>query len=148
MNLGDLAIKKMVSIPTDYSIFDAVTVMAEKNIGAILVHKNKDIIGIFTERDLLKKVVPQKMNIMTKTIEEVMTGNLISLPEDATPHQAMQLMVKKNIRHLTVANKTGKVVGVTGIRDVMRHIVKSLIDVNKSLSKELESFRYSIFLEE
>ena len=76
MSLEYVVHKNMVTIPENYSIFEACMVMAEKNIGAILIQKDNQVIGIFTERDLLKRVIPSKVNVMTKIIGEVMTTNL------------------------------------------------------------------------
>ena len=105
-------------------VYDALKLMGEKNIGALMVMENNQLIGIFSERDYARKVVLVNRTSRETAISEIMTTAVITVaPSDSIEH-CMELMSKKKIRHLPVANN-GEVSGLISISDVVTAIIQS-----------------------
>jgi CBS domain-containing protein len=104
----------------DTSIADAVQIMAEHNIGAVVILENQtELKGIFTERDLLRRVVGQGVDPETTPVREVMTSDVIVVPEDMGRSDALQIMQEEHIRHLPVTD--GETLrGIVSLRDLLR----------------------------
>jgi len=108
----------------DDTIFDALRLMAEKNIGAVLVMSGDAIEGILSERDYARKVVLLGRTSKTTPVREIMTTEVISIDPGWTADQCMALMTEKRVRHLPVVEH-GKLAGIVSIGDVVRAIVDS-----------------------
>jgi CBS domain-containing protein len=133
-----LATKKhqeVISIAPHRPVFDALVVMAEYEIGALMVLEGEKLVGIFSERDYAREVVLKGKSSKTTAVSEVMTANVISVKLGDTVEQAMTVMTEKRIRHLPVLDN-GKVVGMLSIGD----LVKETIDYQQRLIKQLESY--------
>jgi CBS domain-containing protein len=133
-----LATKKhqeVISIAPHRPVFDALVVMAEYEIGALMVLEGDKLVGIFSERDYAREVVLKGKSSKTTAVSEVMTANVISVKLGDTVEQAMTVMTEKRIRHLPVLDN-GKVVGMLSIGD----LVKETIDYQQRLIKQLESY--------
>ena len=104
------------------TVFDALRLMADRNIGAVLVMDGDTLAGIFTERDYARKVVLKGKNSKDTPVGEVMTGRLVTIDPTWTAGQCMALMDEQHIRHLPVLEE-GKVAGVISIRDANRAVV-------------------------
>jgi len=104
------------------TVFDALRLMADRNIGAVLVMDGDTLAGIFTERDYARKVVLKGQNSKDTPVGEVMTGRLVTIDPTWTAGQCMALMDEQHIRHLPVLEE-GKVAGVISIRDANRAVV-------------------------
>lgn len=103
-------------------VLDALQLMADKNLGAVLVMENDLLLGIFTERDYARKVVLRGRSSRNTPIGEVMTDKLVVIDRDWTADQCLALMDEQHIRHLPVLD--GKtVVGVISIRDAVRAVI-------------------------
>jgi len=127
-----LITKPLVKVQKGISAKEAVKIMAKNNVGSVLIFDGDKLIGIFTERDLLKAVA--KDEDLSKPVEELGTvGNLVTIDEDSPINVAAELMSKHNIRHLIVADKAGKPIGVVSIRDLVgeKHILSILSNVDK-----------------
>jgi CBS domain-containing protein len=110
------------SITPSATVLDALQLMADKNLGAVLIMKDDVLLGIFTERDYARKVVLKDRNSKDTPIGEVMTDKLVVIDRTWTADQCMALMDEQHIRHLPVLD--GKnVVGVISIRDAVRAVV-------------------------
>ena len=94
-------------------------VMSANNIGSIVVVKDDIPIGIFTERDLLKRVVASGKNPTKTTVDEVMTKELITVNKDEKLRAVYHVFVINHIRHLPVVEK-GKLVGIVSLKDIAR----------------------------
>ena len=105
------------------TVLDALRLMADKNIGAVLVMDGDSLAGIFTERDYARKVVLKGKNSKDTPIGEVMTGRLVTIDPTWTAGQCMALMDEQHIRHLPVL-EDGRVAGVISIRDANRAVVE------------------------
>jgi len=105
------------------TVLDALRIMADRNIGAVLVMDGDSLAGIFTERDYARKVVLLGKNSKETPVGEVMTGRLVTIDPTWTAGQCMALMDEQHIRHLPVL-EGGKVAGVISIRDANRAVVE------------------------
>ena len=115
---------RVFAVPGSMNLAEAAHVMAEKNIGALIVVNEDKKIGMFTERDVLKHV-SAGTDLATKTLEEVDITDVFIAQADDDLEYAMTVMIQKNIRHLPVLDE-GKLVGVLSMRDVVKVQVKSL----------------------
>ena len=107
--------------PSD-TVYDALRLMADKNIGAVLVRSGDRIDGIFSERDYARKVILLGKTSKETLVSEIMTTHVISVPPQWTAEQCMALMTEKRIRHLPVMDD-GRLAGVISIGDVVRAVV-------------------------
>jgi CBS domain-containing protein len=123
------------STALDTLVFDALKVMAEKNVGALLVMEGNQLIGIFSERDYARKVVLKGESSHNIAIRNVMTSGVISVTPDQSIEDCMALMTGKHIRHLPVLENS-KLVGLISIGDV----VKAIISQHEDTIKQLENY--------
>jgi CBS domain-containing protein len=110
------------SVEPGDTVFTALRLMADKNIGAVLVRSDQKIEGIFSERDYARKVILLGKTSRETPVSEIMTTHVISVEPDWTAEQCMALMTDKRIRHLPVMEQ-GRLVGVVSIGDVVRAVV-------------------------
>jgi len=127
--------KDVISIAPHRPVFDALVVLAEYEIGALMVLEGEKLVGIFSERDYAREVVLKGKSSKTTAVSEVMTANVISVKLTDTVEQAMTVMTEKRIRHLPVLD-SAKVVGMLSIGD----LVKETIDYQQQLIKQLEAY--------
>ncbi len=115
------------TISPDSSVLDAIRLMGEKNIGALLVTDGSQLTGIISERDYARKVILKGKESHSTPISEIMTGNVVSVSPGESIDGCMELMTKHKIRHLPVIEK-GMVVGVLSIGDLVRAIIADQSD--------------------
>jgi CBS domain-containing protein len=127
--------KEVISIAQHRPVFDALVVLAEYKIGALLVIDGDKLVGIFSERDYAREIVLKGKSSKTTAINEVMSTNVLTVKPNDTVEQAMSIMSDKHIRHLPVL-EDNKVVGMLSIGD----LVKETIDYQQRLIKQLESY--------
>ena len=125
----------IISIKPDALIYDALVIMAEKHIGALLVLEGDHLAGIFSERDYAREVALKGRSSRTSLIKEVMTTNVITVSPKHTVEECMSLMTGKRIRHLPVV-EDGKVTGILSIGD----LVKETIAEQEAVIKQLEHY--------
>jgi CBS domain-containing protein len=118
-------IPPVVVAPED-SIMSAVEKMYDVGVGAVAVVRDGDLTGIFTERDLLMRVVRQGISTLNTPVSKVMTKNPIVAPVEMEASEAFELMTGKNIRHLPIVDKNGRLLGMLSIRHLMRTCVEKL----------------------
>jgi CBS domain-containing protein len=104
------------------TVFEALRLMADKNIGAVLVRSDQKLEGIFSERDYARKVILLGKTSKETLVSEIMTTRVICVEPDWTADQCMALMTEKRIRHLPVMEQR-RLVGVISIGDVVRAVV-------------------------
>ena len=123
------------SIKPDDIIFNAIKLMADKGIGALLVMEDDKLVGIVTERDYARKVVLEGKSSREACIHEVMTTKVLCVTPERTIDECMALMTDKRIRHLPVLDHK-KVVGFVSIGD----LVKAVISEQKILIDQLQHY--------
>ena len=116
----------IVVSPTD-TVFRALQLMAENNIGAVIVVDCGQIVGIFTERDYCRKIILMGRSSLNTPIHEIMTKKMITVHPDQTMEECLELMTKYHIRHLPV-EQGDKLVGMVSMRDVMETIIATKQD--------------------
>ncbi len=114
--------KEIWSIAPEATVFQAITMMAEKNVGALLVIEKDQLVGIFSERDYARKVALKNKSSSETKVEEVMSKDVKTVTCDMTLEECMQLITDKYIRHLPVV-ENGRLVGIVTIGDVVRKII-------------------------
>ena len=110
------------SIAADRSVPDALALMADKNIGAVLVMDDDQLVGILSERDYTRAVVVQGLAAKDTRVHEIMTARPVCVAPEQTVEECMALMTDKRVRHLPVIEQ-GKVVGLISIGDAVRAII-------------------------
>ena len=123
------------SIGPQATVFDALKLMAEKNIGALVVLQGKELAGIFSERDYARKVALLGKSSRDTPVSEIMTPKVITIDSGRTAGECMALMTEQRIRHLPVI-EGGRLVGVISIGDVVRAVVEE----QHFTIKQLESY--------
>jgi len=127
MKVSDILNKKgnhIYHVLPDISVFEALKIMGEKNIGALLVMSNNELKGILSERDYARKVVLKGKTSLETLVSDIMTEKVITiLPEDNL-EKCMALMSENHIRHIPVV-KNGEVKGIISISDVVTAIIES-----------------------
>lgn len=111
------------SITPGATVYDALKLMAEKNIGAVLVMNGDVLVGILSERDYARKVILVGKNSRDTFVSEIMTPRVICIRADQGVAECMALMTEKHIRHLPVLNEDNHVIGVVSIGDIGRAII-------------------------
>jgi signal-transduction protein with cAMP-binding, CBS, and nucleotidyltransferase domain len=126
---------KVWTISPDAKVLDALNLMAEKGLGALVVFDQDDIVGIISERDYARKVILKGRHSQDTKIRDIMTAPVYGVHLETTADECMALMTDKHIRHLPVC-KDGKLAGVISIGDV----VKAIIGQQKVTIENLENY--------
>jgi CBS domain-containing protein len=113
---------KIWSTQSDTKVFAALELMAEKEIGALLVFDSDELVGIFSERDYARKVILKGKSSHSTAVSEIMTENVICVRPDQSMNDCMALMTDKHIRHLPVL-ENNEIIGVISIGDVVKEII-------------------------
>ncbi|MDX1915918.1 MAG: CBS domain-containing protein [Methylophilus sp.] len=133
--LNDKKHKGIISISPDKTVFDALVLLAEHNIGALAVMHNDKLVGVFSERDYARELALKGRSSKTTLIRDIMTTSLIIARPNDLLDSAMNTMSDKRIRHLPVLE--GEVmVGMLSVGD----LVKETISYQASLIQQLESY--------
>jgi CBS domain-containing protein len=123
------------SATPDMHVFEALELMAEKDIGALLVVENEQLIGVFSERDYARKVILKGRSSRDVYVKDIMSSPPIFIRPDNTNEQALALMSAKHIRHLPVM-EGNKLIGIVTIGD----LVNTIIDEQKLVIDRLEKY--------
>ena len=133
--LNDKKHKEVISIAPHRPVFDALVILAEYKIGALVVLDGEKLVGIFSERDYAREIVLKGRSSKTTPISDAMSTKVLSAKPDDTNEYAMSLMTKKRIRHLPII-ENNKVIGVLSIGD----LVKETITYQQNLIQQLKSY--------
>ena len=121
-------------VPTA-SVYESIQRMVDHNLGSILVMKDKSLLGIFTERDYLRRIVLQGRTSRTTAISEVMTTDLITATPDTTVETCLSIMTEARCRHLPVI-EDDELLGLVSIGDCVKH----LLDAAKAEVHSLQNY--------
>ena len=125
MTVSDILKKKpknIYSVTGNISVFDALKLMGEKNIGALVVVEDGLLKGIISERDYARKIILKGRTSHETMVSEIMTQKVITVSSDDDLDQCMELMSERDIRHLPVLNGT-EVIGMISIGDVVKAVI-------------------------
>ena len=125
----------VVSVTSSSTVLEALKVMAEKEIGAVVVIEDGHLVGIFSERDYARKVVLQGKASKDTPVREIMTEKVVCVRPEQTLEDCMGLMTDRRVRHLPVLEHK-KVIGLVSIGDV----VKEMLSDKEFVIKQLESY--------
>ena len=127
--------KEIYSLPSTVTVYQALELMFEKNIGALLEIDEGKFVGIFTERHYARKLALRGKSSKETTVGEIMTEQPVTVTCDTSIEDCMRIMTIKKIRHLPVTENE-KIVGVISMGDVVRYI----IDEQKFIIENLEQY--------
>lgn len=122
-HLLDAKSPEVFAIGPDAPVIDAVRLMAEKGIGALLVMQEGRLAGILSERDYARKVVLQGRASSTTPVRDIMTADVVSVGLDDSAERCMQIVTESRIRHLPVVDR-GAVLGVVSIGDLVKAVIE------------------------
>ena len=111
-----------VSVQPETSVYEALQVMADKNIGSVIVMQNDQYLGIVTESDYSRKVILQNKHSNTTPVSEIMTADLPRVTPDDTIEHCMELMTANNVRYLPVFNNN-RLAGIISMSDVVKDTI-------------------------
>lgn len=128
--------RQPLTVSPDDSVFTALQLMAEHDVGAILAMTGDHLDGIFSERDYARKIILLGKSSKETRVREIMTDKVLYATPEQTVDQAMAIMTEKHIRHLPVLDKNNKVIGIVSIGD----LVKETISEQAFLIQQLEHY--------
>ncbi|MBA2430759.1 MAG: CBS domain-containing protein, partial [Chthoniobacterales bacterium] len=110
------------SVTPDATVYDAIAMMADKNVGALLVVKEGELVGILSERDYTRKVMLRGKRSRETLVSEIMSTDLTTVDPKQPVDDCLRSMTQKRIRHLPVVKK-GEICGVISIGDLVKHVI-------------------------
>src|SRR5690606_12058441 len=116
---------EVYSIGPDAPVVDAIRLMAEKGVGALVVLREGQLAGVVSERGYARKMVLQGQASSSTRVDEIMTGNVVQVGLDDTVDHCMQLVTDRRLRHLPVVDASGRVVGVVSIGDLVKAVIEA-----------------------
>jgi CBS domain-containing protein len=123
LRLNELVRRKPITISGEATIYDVVKIMAEQNIGFLVVVENGRMVGVLSERDVVRSLA-ERGNLSVK-VSDICKRDIITLQADATLAEAAEKMGKHGIRHIVVVNKSGELIGVVSVRDLIQELYAS-----------------------
>ncbi len=138
INVNDILKEKgnqYYAVSPSANVIEALRLMAEKNIGAVLVMENDQLVGIFSERDYARKVVLAGKSSLNTPVSEIMSTGVITVTKETSLNDCMQIMTDKHFRHLPVI-EDNKVIGVVSIGDIVSRIIRE----QRNTIQQLENY--------
>jgi MHS family proline/betaine transporter-like MFS transporter len=120
LRLNELVRRKPITISGEATIHDVVKIMAEQNIGFLVVVENGRMVGVLSERDVVRSLA-ERGNLSVK-VSDICKRDIITLQADATLEEAAEKMGKHGIRHIVVVNNSGELIGVVSVRDLIQEL--------------------------
>ncbi|MGW8302242.1 MAG: CBS domain-containing protein [Desulfobacterales bacterium] len=126
---------QVYSISPDAKVYEALQMMADKNVGALMVMEGDTVAGLISERDYARKIVLKGKFSKDVPVHEIMTADVIRISPDVDVEECMELMTDKRVRHLPVF-KNDRLIGIISIGD----IVKAIIEHKEEIIEQLEAY--------
>jgi CBS domain-containing protein len=124
----DYMIQKMETVTPEDSVLSAIELMVDHDQGSVIVLDEKDrVIGIFTERDVLRHYLTNQSKFLHLKVSEVMSSPVQTVPEDMKVSDALAIMNDKNVRRLPVVDKSGKMIGFVSWKELFTKVPKNLL---------------------
>ncbi|MDP2750340.1 MAG: CBS domain-containing protein [Nanoarchaeota archaeon] len=141
-SVRDVMTRKVQSVVPNTCLQECAEIMAKSNIGSVLVIEKEKLLGLITEKDIVRKAVSKGKNPLKMKVKDIMAKKLITSDPNEDIHDAMDLMSKNQIRHLPVIEK-GKLIGIVTMKDVIRvqpelfNLVLEKLDVQEERKKPI-----------
>ena len=126
------------AVAPDATVYDAIAKMDERRVGALLVMRGEQLVGVISERDYTRKVILRGRASQATPVEEIMSANVISVRPDMSLGECLQLVTDRGIRHLPVV-ENDRVVGLLSIGDLVRAVVAQQAETISSLKSFIGS---------
>jgi len=139
MSLLKIASVPPAAVAPDATVLEAVEVMAEHSVGAVAVVENGQLRGIFTERDVMMRVVLRHRSPQDTRVGEVMTSPAETITDETAEEDALVHMVERHVRHLPIVSRNGQVSGMLSIRNLLEYRVDELARELHSLDQYLSN---------
>ena len=133
MGLMRIARTPLVTVQPDITVMEAVRTMVEESIGAIAVIRGNRLVGVFSERDLMLRVVSPRRDPEQILVGDVMTSPVETIRRDSTVDDALKVMLDRHIRHLPIIDRDGTLCGMISMRSLLHDKVEDLTDQLDSL---------------
>lgn len=131
-----LSAREPFSVSPEMSVRQVVEYLVDKRIGAVAVCENSNVVGVFSERDLMRRVVHAGLDPDATRVSDVMTTNVFSIEIGAKHSEAMLLMIDKNFRHLAVRDEDGRFKGFVSMRDLLEVEIAEARDLISRLNDD------------
>lgn len=138
MNLLKIA-KPAVTIVSGATVMEAVRTMEEATVGAVVIVDDDELKGVFTERDLMLRIVVPKKDPEATLVKDVMTSPVVTIHKETEPDDALKMMWERHIRHLPIVQSDGKVEAMVSIRHLLHDKVEHLTQELDSLEAYLSA---------
>ncbi len=135
MALKDFCVSEVVSAPPDATVSEVAKLMAEKNVGSVVIVEQGKPKGIVTDRDLALRVLAEGRDTSVR-ISEVMTENVATLNHNLGLFEALESMKEKGVRRYPIVDDDGKLVGIICLDDIIYLLGKEMADITEILEKE------------
>ena len=119
--LGEIALNSMVSVDHATMVQQTIALMIEQNCGALIITSGNQPVGIFTERDVLKRVATKELNLARTPIEQVMTAPLMSMPRAALVGDVLAEMYRRDIRNMAVSGDKNDLLGLVAMPEILQY---------------------------
>ena len=123
----------------DATVYDSLALLAEHEVGALLVRDGGQPVGLFSERDYARKVILKGLSSRDVLVRDIMASPVISVDATLTVDKALGIMTERGIRHLPVLDGEGQLTGIVSIGD----LVKDIIDEQQATIDQLQQYIYS-----
>lgn len=130
--------KAVFSVAADTSVYEALQIMMDKNISALLIMNGGQLLGVFTERDYARKIVLQGRTSKDTAIGDVMTKNPVTVTSSESVEKCMKLMTENHFRHLPVVDNKA-VAGMISIGDILKHVIEDQKNTIDHLQSYIQS---------
>ena len=128
--------KKLAYVAPEQTVLQALQIMAENEVGALVVLEGERLAGIFSERDYARKIILRDRTSANTLVREIMTSKVVCVTPDRTVEECMAIMTEKRFRHLPVIDENQKLLGIISIGDV----VKEMISEQQFIISQLENY--------
>lgn len=126
MNLLNSSHNPPLTVAPETSVMEACNKMLQRKVGSVAVVEGDKLVGIFTERDVMRKVVANKLDPENTRLREVMTSPCFTIPHDRTPNDAIALMVTMKINHLALVGDQNQLIGMLSYRTLLSQKIENL----------------------
>lgn len=133
MELSRIAGRRIISTSPQATVLEVCDLMVEEGVGAVVVLDEGRLVGILSERDIVRRVAAKRRDPAATAVSDVMTSPVRTVTDDVSTHAALEMMHKGGFRHLPLVDGAGQVLGMLSVRDLLRHRIEELDQKNADL---------------